>query len=76
MHVLFKTCYLTCVEAASNHINTQQSHQVTLVPLLLSFFSFFTFFEAFDSLRLVASAMEGADSEGLPSGWIPASESC
>ena len=31
-HVLLKTYYHTYVEAASNHIDTQQSHQVTLIP--------------------------------------------
>ena len=32
MHILLKTCCHTCVEAASHHISTQQSHQETLVP--------------------------------------------
>ena len=31
-HIQIKTCCHTCVEAASHHISTQQSHQETLVP--------------------------------------------
>ena len=31
-HIQFKTHCNTCVEAASHHLSTQQSHQETLVP--------------------------------------------
>ena len=63
-HVQFKTCCNTCVETASYHISTQQSHQETLVPfaslsaISSTFNSLFKVLFTFPSWYLFAIGLE------------------